>query len=113
MAKANFWQRGEALDYVNKTDALIEANTVVVYGHRIGVVGCDIAPGETGSLHVTGVFSLPKDGAAIEAGNDVFWKDDAATASAGSSPSDANLKIGYAAQAATADETTVLVKINA
>ena len=43
----------------------------------------------------------------------VFWKDDAATASAGSSPSDANLKIGYAVRAAAADETTVLVKINA
>ena len=113
MAKANFWQRGEALDYLNSTDALIEANTVVIYGDRIGVVGCDIAPGELGSLHVTGVFAIPKDAAAIEAGTNVYWKDNAATASPGSSPADANMKIGFAAQAATADETTVLVKINA
>ena len=113
MAKASFWQRGEALDYMNNTESVIEANAVIVFGSRIAVAGCDIAPGELGSIHVEGVFEFPKDSAAIEAGATVFWKDDAATASAGSSPSDANLKIGYAVQAATSDETTVLVKINA
>jgi predicted RecA/RadA family phage recombinase len=58
MATATYWQRGEALDYVNNTEAIIEANTVIVYGDRIAVTGCDIAPGELGSIHVEGVFAF-------------------------------------------------------
>ena len=59
MASAVFWQRGEALDYLNSGSTTIEANTIVTYGSRIGVIGCDIAPGEVGSLHVAGVFRMP------------------------------------------------------
>lgn len=116
MSKAAFWEKGESLDYINNTDAVIEANTIVVYGERIGVVGCDINPGDLGSVHVTGVFEMPKaDAAEVGAGRNVFWNEEAqaATGSPGSSPADARLKIGFAAQASAADDTTVLVKINA
>ena len=32
MSKAEFWQRGEALDYINSTDATIPNNTLVQMG---------------------------------------------------------------------------------
>ena len=110
MAKAAFWQRGEALDYKNTGSSKIEANTIVVYGSRIGVVGMDIEVGEVGSLHVTGVFELPKtDTAKIDAGAEVYWDGNGITATSGSGATAA----GFAAQEAAADATTVLVKINA
>ena len=43
--KALYWQRGEALDYVNATAEKIEANTVLVIGDCIGVAGRDIPAG--------------------------------------------------------------------
>ena len=38
MAKAAYWQRGESLDYLNKTNAVIEANTIIALGTRIGII---------------------------------------------------------------------------
>lgn len=88
MSKAAYWQRGEALDYVNRTEETIEAGSVIAFGDRVGVAGADIPPGETGSLHVEGVFEVPKGEGAIEAGTDVYFD-------------------------VAADAETVLVKINA
>lgn len=109
MSKAAFWQKGESLDYTNSTDATIEANTIMVYGSRIGVIGADIKPGELGSIHVVGVFEMPlSDSDAVEAGTEVYWDGDGITATAGS-----NTKAGFAAQAAAAGSDTILVSINA
>lgn len=106
---ANFYQRGEALDYTNSTSATIEANTIVAYGSRVGVVGCDILPGEVGSLHVEGVFEMPlADTTAVDAGTDVYWNGTGITATASN-----NTKAGFAVQAAVAGDETILVKINA
>lgn len=104
---ATYYQRGEAIDYVNSGNSTIEAGTVVVLGKKIGVAGCDIAAGATGSLHVEGVFEFPKGSAAIDAGANVTWS---GTAMATTSSGDVH---GYAIAAAAASATTVLVKINA
>ena len=40
--KASYWQRGEALDYVNAAETKIEAGTVLTIGKRIGIAGTDI-----------------------------------------------------------------------
>lgn len=115
MATAEYWQRGEALDYTNNTDALIPANTIVQIGSRIGVTGCPIPPEKTGSLHVTGVFEIAKTGtAAISMGTAVYFDgtgitdsaDDGAEADAAS-----YVEAGYAAADAAADATTILVKL--
>lgn len=108
--KASFWQKGESLDYVNETNAKIEANTIMAYGARLGVIGTDINPGELGSIHVAGVFEIPKtDQTAIAAGTEVFWDGSGITASSGAD----TIKAGFAAQAAKADDAKILVSINA
>lgn len=111
MSKAQFWQKGEALDYRNSTTALIEADTILVVGDRIGVAGGDIPPGELGSIIVGGaVFEMPKAGdAAIGAGKEVFWDGTGITAESGTG----TVKAGYAAQDAAADADRILVCINA
>lgn len=107
MAKATFWQRGESLDYKNITDAVIEENTIIAIGTRIGITGTYINPGEIGSLHVCGVYEMPKtDATAIELGAAVYFDGNGITATAGS-----NTPAGYAAAAATDADTAILVKL--
>ena len=107
MAKATFWQRGETLDYKNGTNAVIEENTIIAIGIRVGITGTYINPGETGSLHVCGVYEMPKTaGEEIELGAAVYFDGTAITATAGS-----NTPAGYAAATAVAAEEVVLVKL--
>lgn len=110
MATANFFQRGESIDYVNAGSAKIDAGTIVLLGVRLGVAGCDIAPGETGSLHVEGVFEIPKASGAITAGAPVYWD---ATNSVVTTTSTNNTLCGYAVAAAASGDTAALIKINA
>ena len=103
---AEYVQRGEAIDYKNSTEAVIPASTVVIFGKHIGVTGTDIAPGETGSLHMIGVFRIPKKASvALAAGDDIVFTDadgvDKATTTV----------MGYAVEAATAEDATALVRI--
>lgn len=108
MGKAEYWQRGETLDYKNTGTATIEANTVVIFGSRIGVAGTDIIPGEVGSLHVAGVFEMPKTASvAIDMGTDVYFDGNGITDTEG----DDTVPAGYAAQAAAAGDTIILVKL--
>ena len=107
MASANFWQRGEALDYTNSTDDMIPAGTVVTLEERIGVTGCDILPGEVGSVHVTGVFEIEKTGSdAIKMGKAVYFDGTGITDAA-----DSNTPAGYAAEDAAAEAATIKVQI--
>ena len=125
MAKAAYWERGEAIDYTNSGETTIEANTIVLYGSRLGIAGCDIAPGETGSLHVSGIFELPKDygdsGKALTAGQEVYWDNTnscikaaiAQVVAEGLVTTEASAVHGFAVAAAGTTEKTCLVKINA
>ena len=116
MSKATFWQRGESLDYKNTGSAAIEANTVISFGKRIAVAGMTIQPGETGSIHVKGIFRFEKDEVEIAAGAEVYFADGKITTAAKSGSEESqtdNLLAGFAAEAAAEDDTTVLVSINA
>lgn len=107
MAKAAYWQRGESLDYLNETTAVIEANTVIALSGRIGVAGTSINPGEKGSLHVTGVYEIAKTGTdAIAMGETVYFDGTGITKT-----SSGNTLAGYAAKAAAASDTVILVKL--
>lgn len=114
MTKATYWQRGETLDYKNTTDTTIEANTVISFGGHIGIAGTDIFPGELGSLHVTGVFEIPKTTTeTIEMGTVVYFDGEGITnvEDDGETSPTAYPLAGYAAQAAAASDTVILVKL--
>ena len=105
--KAAYWQRGETLDYTPEN--AVANGEVVSLGTRIGVAGSDIKAGELGHLHVVGVFEMPKAAStAIAMGGAVDYD-----ASAGdiTTASSSNVPAGYAAAAAGANDTTVLVKL--
>ncbi len=121
MTTAEYLQRGEALDYTNATDELIPAGAIVVVGDRIGVTGCPIPAGNTGTLHMVGVFEIAKTGtAAIEMGKTVYFDgtgitDAAEAADTGDADTGDNkavhIEAGYAAAPADAADTTILVKL--
>lgn len=107
--KANYCHKGESLDYVNKTEVKIEAGDVLTLGGRIGVAGTDIAPGELGSVHVSGVYELPKkDKAELIVGTVVYLAADGIT----TTKTD-NTPAGYVAAVSSAESGSVWVKINA
>lgn len=118
MAKATYWQRGESLDYPNSSGSQIDAKTIVVLKSgatgRIGVIGNDIPNGATGSVHVTGVFEMAKSSTnAIALGEDVYWDGTGITEASndgGGTPT-YYPKAGFAAAAAVASATKILVKI--
>ena len=106
MAKATYWQRGETLDYKNGGVEVIEANSIINLGTRIGVAGTSINPGETGSVHVTGVYEIAKTGSgAIEMGAAVYYDGNGINTTTSGTPA------GYAAAKAEADAAVVLVKL--
>lgn len=106
MSKAVFWQRAESLDYFNNGNTVIEADTIIDLGTRIAVAGTDINPGETGSVHVTGLYKIAKTGTeAIAMGAAVYFDGTGITNAAGSTPA------GYAAAAAEENASVVLVKL--
>ncbi len=125
MSKAAFWQRGESIDFTNATTERIEANSIMVFGSRICVAGTDILPGETGSIHITGVFAFPKGDEEITAGAEVYYSepDGMVTTEATKTIVDPenegetkivnHVKAGFAVSGAAAAESTVFVKINA
>ena len=129
MAKGTYWQRGESIDYTNSGSSKIDANTVVLYGSRLGIVGADIPAGATGSLLVEGVYELPKEyadsGKALTAGQEVYWDSEdscikAAVAmvigtggDAGKVTTAPSAVHGFAVAAAASAAQTALIKINA
>lgn len=108
--KAVYVQEGKSLDYKNVSGTDILAGDVVIMGSRAGVAGTHIPAGQTGSLHMEGVFKIPKKAAeAITAGADVFYSEEGLTAvSTGKSP---QVTVGYAVAAAAESDATVMVKL--
>lgn len=111
---AKYWQKGEVLDY--KASAAVKNGEVVSLGTRIGVAGEDIAAGETGHLHVVGVFEMEKATGAVTMGAAVYYdetnKKITTVASTGESSSKVNnIPAGYAAAPAASGDETALVKL--
>ncbi len=107
MAKAKYWHKGNSIDYVNETDAAIEANTIVVIGSRVGIAGTDIGVGETGTLVMEGIFKMPKGDAEISVGDNVYFNAEGGIAT----KTETDTPAGYAVGAAAASAAEVLVKL--
>lgn len=106
--KAVYIQTGESLNYVNPGEAAIAAGDVVALGTRIGIAGTDIPAGGLGTVHMAGVFAIPKKaGEALAIGAAVYFSTtDGITATASG-----NTPAGYAAMAAAAPDATARVKL--
>jgi len=107
MSKATYQYRGEAIDFTNGTGAKIEALEIVAVGGHVGVAAADIEDGAAGAVHMTGVFEMPKDDAAITQGADVYLVSGAISATKGTGA----VFAGYAVAAADAGDDMVLVKL--
>ena len=107
MAKAIYWQEGKSIDFVNSTNAIIEAGEIVVIGNHVGIAGTEIGIGETGTLVMEGVFKMPKGSEAIGAGEDVYFsaENGQITKTTTDTPT------GYAVAAAGASDAEALVKL--
>lgn len=105
----NYIQPGKSIDYTNDTGADIASGDVVELASHIGVAGADIPDGEIGTVHLDGVFELPKAAEAIAAGVDVYWD---ATAGNITATVDTNIPAGMVTKAALLADATVEVRIN-
>ena len=93
---------------INSTSNTIKAGQVVSLTTRIGVAGTEIAASAVGSLHVKGVFSMPKATGAIAIGAAVYYNasTDKITTTASSA-----IPAGWAIAAAKSEDATVQVCI--
>lgn len=109
MAK-NYVSEGDVLDYTAGATA-VASGSVVVLGKRIGIALGDIAPLSTGSVAVTGVWTVPKLSTDdVGQGELLYW--DAVNARLTETPGALPLA-GYAAAPAAAGAPAVRIKINA
>jgi predicted RecA/RadA family phage recombinase len=107
MSKATYFQRGESLDFFNKTTEKIEAFSIIPLISRIGIAGDDIGPGEVGAIAVSGVFEMPKkDSTAIPMGTLVYYDGTGITTTVSGST-----LAGYAAADAAAGDDSMIVKL--
>lgn len=123
--KANYVQRGEALDYKNTTKDMIAAGDVLVLGTRIGVAGTDIVPGGLGTVRVDGVYEIAKeDKVEMTVGTEVYFSENGITTSAENETTtttedgdtttvEKNVRAGFVAMDSSNGSDTVCVKINA
>lgn len=104
---ANYWQKGETLDYTPAEP--VKTGAVVSLGTRIGIAASDIPANGVGQIHVTGVFEMTKDNTVtVTMGAAVYYNvasDKITTTASG------NIPAGYAAAAAAQADTAVLVKL--
>lgn len=103
----NYVQAGEIMEYANGGTAISSGDTVVI-GNRVGVAITDIAATTgTGSVALTGVYSMAKDpDEAFSQGDLLFYdsSDDTYTKTA-----TGNKHAGVAFEAAASDATTCKV----
>ncbi|EFI2815371.1 TPA: DUF2190 family protein [Escherichia coli] len=110
MMANNYQQDGTTLDYLNAGAEAILSGTPVAVGGITGVAHDDIPAGEWGTLHMTGVFVLPKTTEAIATGQRLYLADGKLTV-AGGEDAAPNPVVGTAWAAAEAADTDVAVRL--
>jgi predicted RecA/RadA family phage recombinase len=104
--QARFVHDGRAIDFFPETD--IPAGTVIVQGSLVGATKVDIGAGHLGTVHVVGVYDVEKSNAAVPLGSKVYWD---ATAKKAVVAATGNTLLGVAIAAATAEDTSVRVRL--
>lgn len=104
------YDEAEVLVWTNSTGSDVDSGDLVDLTNLVGVAQGDIDNGDSGILHVKGVFSLPKDdNLAISQGERVYW--DTSNEEVDKTAEDQTY-VGIAWAAAAQTATTVDVAIN-
>lgn len=104
------YEEAQVIEWTNDTGSDVAAGDVVDLTNLVGVAQDDIANGESGILHVKGVFTLPKDdNLVVSQGDRVYY--DTSNAEVDKTAEDQTYA-GIAWSAATQTATTVPVAIN-
>ncbi len=116
----NYHQHGQTVDWTNGTGSNVASGDPVVIGTQLGVAITDIANGESGTVAMEGVFSIPKaTGSAINQGTAVDFDVSEGNANGSLTPATGDLTgcgIAWATAAwpgAERADATVMVKLNA
>lgn len=110
----NYDSDGDVIPFTNTTGAAIASGQVVAVGHILGVALVAIAVGSTGSVAVSGVWTVPKVAAAVFVqGEKLIWDDSAAAFDdSDATPAAGDITGGAIAWAAGANgQATALVKL--
>ena len=107
--KGTYLQVGDNIDYVNPTEDVIDAGTVIALGQLAGIAATRMEAGELGSVATVGVWTFPKDTSDIKVGAPVYYDDGADKATTEKK----DLLLGAAIEDAGMDATEVSVKLNA
>lgn len=110
--KARYIQPGNTIDYKNTGSSAITYGSIVPLGTaRAGVAAADIPAGQTGALHLCGVFLMDKaTTAAIALGAKVYY-DPATDKVSATAPEKNGVDAGICVAAAAAADLQVAVKI--
>lgn len=111
MAQAVFIHEGLSIDHTPGGD--LAAGEVVVQGDLVGVAKKPIAANEPGSLTITGVFDVAKEGGVgvtFTTGAPVYW-DNANKFAVATDGAGANKRMGKAVQSAADNDSTVRVRL--
>lgn len=105
----NYVQEGKTLNYT-ASGADISSGDLVVIGTIAGIAKTNIADGETGAVHISGVFSVAKASGAVTQGAKLYWN---STNSNLTTTASGNTLVGVAAEAAASGDATVKILLNA
>lgn len=106
----NYQQDGTTLDYHNAGVDAVSSGTLVAVSGIVGVAHSDIPAGEWGTLHMVGVFVLPKAAEEIAAGQKLYLAGGKLTVAKGDDATP-NPVVGSAWGAAEADDADVAVRL--
>ncbi len=112
MAQATFVQEGDAIDYTPGADVAV--GDVVVQSDLVGVAKRETKANELGSLSVTGVFDVAKEGGVgvtFAVGDKAYW-DDTNNFAVATDGAGANKLMGKAILAAADADTTARVRLS-
>lgn len=106
--KGMYVQTGDNLDYINPTEDVIEAGTVIALGQLACIAATRMEAGELGTVATVGVWTFPKDESDIKAGTPVYYDDSADKATT----EQKDLLLGAAIADAGTEAAEVSVKLN-
>lgn len=108
---ARFIHHGDAVDFTPIADT--PSGSVVVHEDLVGVTKRPLAAGELGTLHIEGVFELPKQtgaGKAIPFGKTVYWH--AASGDVRADSAGGGKLLGKSVQETGDDDATIRVRLS-